>query len=172
MDSHNEDFKYIHFGKRKLEISNIAYMEIVRMKPLWDEQVKKETFTELDINNMVNKVGLYLIRQSFAKLKERYTPLKAFWEFVKRYVFYGIKSIEKLNGDQYEEFQGWVYELVTGQKKKFPKMKLTVLDQVTNLYVEMEEKYNIHPDICKESLQILVRDQAKLLIESTKDQQV
>lgn len=179
MNSHIEKPFYLTFGKTVIDVSNVPFgrekiaariWNEVREKPLnirkknKDETIKEyqDYTTKLKIkkvqefNQMVDRVGLYLIKQPLNTLMFRYDFKTALKSFITRQIL-TIKKIEKGNSEQYEAFQDWIYETLTGEKKKRLEIKATVIDQIVNFYGEMESKYNISPEECKELLPTLVQ---------------
>ena len=178
MDSHLEKPFYLTFGKTSIDVSNVPYgrekivarqWNELRVKPLnirernsgesredYQEYVSKQKVLKIkEFDRMVDKVGLYLIRQPLSVLLFRYTFFKAVKSYIQR-MFLTIRKIEKSNHAQYDAFQDWIYETITGEKKKRLETKATVIDQIVNIYGEMESKYDISPEECRELLQTLV----------------
>ena len=167
MNSFIEEEKILTFGKKSIDVSNVSYGRIEYASKVWNETLAKEGFTEKDINNMCERVGLYMIRQDFDVLRLRLPFLKAVKSFIKRYKL-SIKHIKKSNKKEYEEFQGWVYFTLTGDKKKDLETDLKILKTARKVYTGMEKK-GLNPEQCSELLQTLLVDQAKELKSYTKD---
>lgn len=184
MDSHIEKAEYLTFGKTKIDVSNIPYNRIIKASRIWNEirefslnirpKTEDETKTQYDtyvlkekvkrakqFDKKIDSIGLYLIRQPLNILSCRFTLLDSIKSFIQRYSM-TVRKVKRSNKTQYEAFQEWIYFTLTGEKKKHLEAKETVIDQVANMYEEMENLYGISPDVCKGLLQTLLADQAKL----------
>ena len=171
MDNHNEEAKYLNFGKLSIDVSNVAYGRIVKASKIWNETINKEDLQADEINEMTERVGLYLIRQEFIVLYRRYTLVKSIKEYIKRALL-TVKIINRSTKAEYEEFQDWVYFTLTGKKKVSLETKNGILEIIENQINEITEQTNLNQEQCLELLQTLLREQLKPLTESIQDPKV
>ncbi|MCP4988496.1 MAG: hypothetical protein GY928_21330 [Colwellia sp.] len=167
MDSFIEEEKILTFGNKSFDISNVAYGRIEYAIKEWNKALNIEGFTESDINNMCERVGLYMIRQDFDVLRLRLSFFDSVKSFIKRYML-TIKHIKKSNKQEYEEFQDWVYFTLTGNKKKDLETDTAIMETARKIYRDME-KQGINQEQCSELLQTLLAEQVKELQTYTKD---
>ena len=160
MNSHIEKEKILTFGKKSIDVSNVSYGRIVKASTIWNKTISKEEVTAEEINRMSEEVGIYLIRQDFNVLRFRFTLSKAIKEYVKR-LFLTAKHINKSNKEEYEEFQDWVYFILTGKKKDLLEAQEDMIGDMATLYRRLK-KQGISLDQCLELLQTLAPEPEKV----------
>lgn len=172
MDSHNEKKDYLFLGKKKIDVSNIPYGRILHMKDLWDEAVSsdEEDLTKREVlYNLIEEIGIYLIRQPLKVLARRYPLLRAIKEYIKR-LFITKKFLKNLNEQSYEVFEDFVYQKMMGKKKANLEMKKGLLDVMTEMAEEVINTTNLN----LETYLALLRTSHKGIVEqsmnSTPDQ--
>ncbi len=168
MNSHNEEKKFLTFGKKKIDVSNIAYGRIVRAAEVWNETVKKEGVSVKRIQSMIETVGLYLIRQEFRVLHLRYSFFRSIIEYIKRLLL-TKRHIRRSNKAEYEEFENWIYFNITGKKKESLERQKGILDLIEEMVVGLEKKTNLDLERCLELLQTSVGGIVEQLSTSTQD---
>lgn len=199
MNGHNEPFKYLWLGNKKLDISNVSQGRIDIASEIWNttiaeeitlnekeqEQVKavkddyeRATFAialntkkkNKQIKKMIEEIGLYLMRQDFIVLKRRYSFIKACLEYIKRYLL-RVRLFKTLNKDQYEKFEDWISIILTGKKKEDIERQKGILDLLDEMVQELEKKTNLNPEKCLELLQTSVKGIVEELTNSIPDHQ-
>jgi signal peptidase I len=167
MNDHNEEEYLLTFGNVKVDVSNVPYGRIVVASKIWNRVIQKENVSSEQINKMTENVGCYLIRQPLNILNRRFNKIDSIKEYVKR-LFITPKYIYKSNKKEYEEFQEWVYFVLTGKKKENLETDSEIMKFSRKIYQEMETQ-NINQDQCLGLLQTLLAEQAKDLKTSTAD---
>lgn len=170
MNSFIEKENILTFGKKSIDVSNVAYGRIEKSIDIWNKAISKEGFTEKEINNMCERVGLYMIRQDFSVLRLRMSYLNAVKNYIKRYAL-TIRHLKKSNKAEYEVFQDWVYFTLTGDKKKDLETDVSMIATTRKIYQQMESQ-GISQEQCSALLLTLLQDQVKELKSLKKDHKV
>lgn len=161
MNSHIEIERLLKLGNKTYDVSNVSYLSKVKAMRVWDSVASKEEITASELDNMVIKVGLMLIRQSIEILMFR----MGFFQAVKSYIsrrFITRRRIKRLSLKQYEDFEDFVYSTLTGDKKKDLEVDQVMLKSIRELFIKMQTEMKLNPDQCLELLMTFVRDRAKL----------
>jgi hypothetical protein len=198
MNGHNEPF-YLWLGKKKLDVSNVSqgridiaseiYDDAINEDvPLTDKENKKVRLIKDDyerataaiyiktknknkqIKAMIEKVGLYLMRQDFIVLNRRYPFVKSCIEYIKRYLL-SVRLFKTLTTDQYKEFEDWISIILTGKKKEDHERRKGILDLLEEMVKSLERKTRLNHEKCLELLQTSVEAIAEELTTSTQDHQ-
>jgi len=170
MNSLIEEENILTFGNKSIDVSNVSYYRSERSIDTWNKVISKEGFTELEVNEMCEKVGLYMIRQDFSVLRLRMTFIESVKNYVKRYLL-TIKHIKKSNKEEYNIFQDWVYFSLTGNKKKDLETDVSMMETTRKIYREMEAQ-GINQDQCATLLLTLLKDQMNDLKNLNTDHKV
>lgn len=197
MIGHNEPFEYLWLGKKKIDVSNVSQGRIDISSEIWNKTVladyiltdkemkpfkniKDPTEKALAVINeqtriknritkdMIERQGLYLIRQDFIVLKRRYSFVKACLEYIKRYLL-RVKIFKTLNKKQYEAFEDWISIILTGKKKEDMERRKGILDLLDEMVQELEKKTNLNQEKCLELLQTSVGVIVEELTNSIQD---
>jgi hypothetical protein len=200
MNGHNEPFKYLWLGKKKLDVSNVSQGRTDIATEKWNKTISEEytlSTKEMEpfhkikdpvekakaviqeqtiIKNKITKkmiedVGLYLMRQDFVVLNRRYSFIKACIEYIKRYLL-SVRLFKTLNKTQYEAFEDWISELLTGKKKSDIELQKGVLDLLMEMVKDLEERTNQDQETCLKLLQISRGVIVEQLMNSIQDPQV
>jgi len=161
MNSHIEIERLLTLGKKTYDVSNVSYLSKVKTMRIWDNVASKEEITASELDNMVIKVGLMLIRQSIEILMFRMGFFQALKSYISR-LFITKNRIKKLSLNQYEDFEDFVYSTLTGDKKKDLEVDQVMLKSIRELFIKMQTEMKLNPDQCLGLLMTFVNDQAKL----------
>jgi len=170
MNSFIEKENILTFGNKSIDVSNVSYHRIEKSIETWNKAISKEGFTEKEINDMCEKVGLYLIRQDFSVLRLRLSFIESVKNYVKRNLL-TVNHIKKSNKAEYDTFQDWVYFSLTGNKKKDLETDASMMETTRKIYREMEAQ-GITQEQCSTLLLTLLQDQVKELKILNKDHKV
>ena len=157
--------KIIEIGKYKVDVSNISVKRKRISIKMWntlfnikqdkdgeairtstgsvqEAETKKEK-TERQATRGLLAIGLYLLRQDIRILNRRFKLTDAIKEYFKRY-FITIRYIESLTDKEMNDFVGWIYEEITGAKKKVVDLMSPMMDQLETLALGMTEEELLH----------------------------
>lgn len=174
LDNMTEGKEFLTFGKIEVDVSNVSNDRLIKARVMWDElfQLGKERETPLtaeDYNNVVNKIGAFLIGQDFSVLRRRFTFWQSVKEYFKRTFILTPKYINKSLKKDYDAFHNWISVQVTGktleQIKKNNEMEMFAMKIRTKM-----EEMGVTLDQCEELLLTLLQEQAGKLNISTPTQ--
>lgn len=171
MNSHIEPELILTLGNKIIDVSNVSVGKKNKHISEWDKEMTREDKTVFTINEMVSRVGVDLIKQEYSVLRLRMGFFKAITEIIKR-SFINKKLIDRCNKEEFEEFQGWVYEQMTGNKKKDLETDLEIMKLTRNIYQKISKDMNLSPEQCSELLMMSVKDQMNDLKKFTEDPKV
>ena len=164
--------KIIEIGKYSFDVSNISVKRKRIASKMWNvlfnikinkdgepevnekgevqliETPKKRTEKQATRGLLI--IGLYLVRQDFKILDRRFKYTDAIKEFFKRY-FVTVRYIESLTPDQMNNFVEWIYEVVTGSKKKVTDLMSQIMSSMGDLVKDMSEEEILHLTIFLEN---------------------
>ena len=143
--------KIIEIGKYKIDVSNISVkrkrIAVKDWNKLHNIKTDKDGGASLDKNGNAQiidkpiiytdkqaqrgllKIGLYLVRQELKILNRRFKLTEAIKEYFKRY-FISIRYIESLSEEESNIFGDFLYEVMTGSKKKIENLMQPMMDAI------------------------------------------
>ncbi len=139
MNKFIEDEKILTFGNKSIDVSNVAYGRIEIASELWNKERTDEKMTAKSFNDMVVKIGIFMIVQDFAVLRLRMNFFKACISWFRR-LFITEKTIKQSNAKEYEAFEDWIYEQITGDKKKDLLIDAEMMKMSRDVYKKMMEQ--------------------------------
>jgi len=153
--------KIIEIGKYKIDVSNISvkrkriavkdWNTLFNIKQDKDGTAMRDSkgnvqlvdkpriFTEKQASRGVLNIGLYLARQDFKILNRRFKFTDAVKEFFKRY-FISVRYIESLTPEELNIFVEWIYEYITGTKKKVMDLMFPMIQEMEKITEGMSDK--------------------------------
>ena len=165
MDKHYEEPKYLTLCNTDYDISNVSKGRVDRAKDYWNKaqgigftrqgkvkQEEKKELTAKQYENLINKIGLMLIRQDWLTLRHRMTIKQAAVEYIKRGML-TLKKLNRANREEYQIFQDWVVFVLFGRTPEDLKKKSQMELLAIQLYKTLEEN-NLSVDQCLESFRI------------------
>lgn len=171
MRRHVEKENIMVFGRKAIDVSNIAIKKIDAAIERFNEAVAKVQAGELDskgFNSVIDIIGVDFIKHEYKTLRIRFSPVKSIIEMMKRH-FFTIDDVKSLSKENYNEFHDWVYFQITGRKKKDLETQNEVMEMTLKIYQEAKEKLNLNQETCTELLMTYLKDQTKPLSPSTED---
>lgn len=168
MDSHNEDFKYLKLGKRTYEVSNIPAGKKHIARTQWNELVGKEGYTTEELFNLIEEIGIELVKQPLKVLLRRYFPLKAIYQYIKR-LFLTKKYLKSLPEKDYEVFEDFVSLEIMGKKKATLERQKGIIEIIDGMLQSLEEKTSLDQSACLKLLQTSVEGTVEGLMNSIQD---
>ena len=171
MNKHTEDENIMTFGNKSFDVSNVAVGKTLQGLEDFNNGVAKlqtEEITTADFTLIVSKIGVELLKHEYETLRLRMGFFEAVKQFIKR-SFINTKYIYRLNKEDFENFQDWVYFQITGDKKKDLETRADMMEITTKMYQQAKDELNLTPDECLASLMTLLRDQTKHLTAYTDD---
>ncbi len=166
MKSLIEEENILTFGKKQIDVSNVAYGRIEYAIREWNK-LRETDFTEEIFDNLCEDLGLYMIKQDFDVLRLRLPFVKAVKSYIKRMTL-NKKHIKKLNRQNHDDFIDWVYFVLTGDKKKDLLTEEKMIKMATAFYEQGEMMGKTHEE-CATLLWTFLQDQTKPSGISTKD---
>ncbi len=95
MKSLIEEENILTFGKKKIDVSNVAYGRIEYAIREWNT-LREKDFDVLEFNTLCENLGVYMIKQDFDVIRLRLPFWKAVKSFFKRMTL-TLKHIRKSN---------------------------------------------------------------------------
>ena len=171
MNKHTEVEDIMTFGNKSFDVSNVAVGKSLQGLEDFNKGVKKlqnDEITSTEFTFIVSEIGVELLKHDYKTLRIRMNPFKAIIQVIKRH-FIDITYIYRLQKDDFQDFQDWVYFQITGDKKKDLEAQSDMMTITTKMYRQAKEELNLSPEECLASLMTLLRDQTKHLKASTED---
>ena len=158
MDKIIEDQELLTIGKKTFDVSNVSLDRKEKAMIIFNNTIEnmKENFDILKFNRMVDKQGVFLIRQNFSVLTRRMSFFKALKSYISRCLL-TVKYIRNCNAKEYDEWQGWVYFKITGKKKEDLQVQDEMMQIAMNFYKEAKKK-GLNLEQSQELLLILLQE--------------
>lgn len=172
--NHIEEEYKLQIGRKTFDVSNVPVYKTLRGLDKYNKGVERLQSGEIDavgFNRICDEIGIDLLRNDYESLRLRFNPFKSLLEKIKRYTV-SLKHIYKLNKENYEEWQGWVYFALTGKKKESLEEQKDMTEVASQMFRLAKSEMNLNPEQCLELLMTSLRDQTKELENYTKDHKV
>ncbi len=156
-----EQERILEIGKHKFDVSNVSIkrkrIAVRRWNNLFNikvdsdgeaildnkgnpvERDKDRKRTKKQADRGILRIGLYLVCQDLEVLNRRYTRKESFKEMFRRKRI-SIRYLESLSTPEMNVFVEWIYETVTGVKKKVVNLVEPIIQELEKLTELMTEK--------------------------------
>ena len=158
-----DEAEYLTIGRFTFDVSNVSMIRKIVARRAHDElalRYDEEKIVEQteEMQKLIEKYGLYMIRQKLSMLRRRLTLKDAIKSYIQRYLL-TRRYIYDQTEPEYQAFEEWAYFNITGRKKK-DQILVKQIQEMEKMALEEINKISTDPEKQRILLQTFLQETA------------